>query len=46
MIKVHFGGLCGLLSVPERFRLLHDKPLNHVAVVGPAAVSRQMSVPT
>ena len=40
MIKVHFGGLCGLLSrYPERFRLLHDKPLNHVAVVGPAAVS-------
>ena len=40
LIKVHFGGLCGLLSrYPERFRLLHDKPLNHVAVVGPAAVS-------
>jgi hypothetical protein len=34
-VRATWGGLCSLLSRnPQRFRLLNNQPLNHVAVVG------------
>lgn len=34
-IKAVFGGLCGLLTrYPQRFALVNNQPLNHVAVIG------------
>ncbi|KAJ8602510.1 hypothetical protein CTAYLR_001274 [Chrysophaeum taylorii] len=45
-IKAVFGGLCGLLTrYPQRFALVNNQPLNHVAVIGAAPMPAPLSPP-